>query len=182
MLNEKKLARAMIEEWKAGGYIAGRFDMEGDDMLMLISPVWQLACPTQELPRRCLGLIVEHCGELPKESAMRCMKGGEQVTMLDMVKGVYGDLLEMREDAEGCMMRTGVTIGGLRIWQDADTWTLRLMDQALTDICDLSEGDSDAEMVKGGILFTDSTSTLLVKKEDPEDWKHVLDALKKVRI
>ena len=41
MLNERKLTRAMIEEWKAGGYIVGRFDMEGDDMLMLISPDWK---------------------------------------------------------------------------------------------------------------------------------------------
>ena len=182
MLNEKALARAMIAEWKGAGYIVGRFDNDGEDTIVLMCGGWHLCCQTGYLPRKCLGLIVEHCGEMPKDTAMRCMKDGEQVTMLDMVKGVCGDLLQLREDAEGCMMRTGVTIGGLRLWQDADTWTIRLMDQSRTDIWDLSDGESDAEMIKGGILFTDELATLRVKKEDPDQWKHVLDQLKKVRI
>lgn len=56
------------------------------------------------------------------------------------------------------------------------------MDQSRTDIWDLSDGESDAEMIKGGILFTDELATLRVIKEDPDQWKHVLDQLKKVRI
>ena len=182
MLNEKALARAMVNQWKGAGYIVGRFDADGEDTVVIFCPSWQLACKTQNLPRRCLGLIVEHCGELSKGTAMRCMKDGEQMVLTDMVKGARRDLGQLREDAEGCMMRTGITIGGLRVWQDADTWTLRLMDQLYTDIWDLSDGESDAEMVHGGILFTDELTTLYVRKEDPEDWKHVLDVLKKVRI
>lgn len=182
MLSDKALARAMVSDWKGAGYIVGRFDTDGNDTIVLLGSGWHLTCPTKGLPRRCLGLIVEHCGELPANAAMRCMKDGEQVTMLDMAKGIHGDLLRLREDAEGCMMRTGVTIGGMRVWQDADTWTIRLMDQSLTDIWDLSDGESDAEMIKGGILFTDDLAILRVEKEDPDQWKHVLDQLKKVRI
>lgn len=182
MLDEKALARAMTAEWKTGGYIVGRFVLDGEDMIVLIGQGWQLACEAQCLPRKCLGLIVEHCGELPKETAMRCMKAGEQVTMLDMIKGVYQDLLQLRTDAEGCMMQTGVAINGYRVWQDADTWELRVMNPEYTGICDLSDGNADAEMVKGGILFTEDMSTLFVRKEASEDWKHVLQQLKKVRI
>lgn len=185
MLNEKALERAMKEAWKGTGYIVGCFNIEGDDIVMMFTTDWQLACPMLEMPRRCLGLIVEHCGEIPADKAMRCMKDGEQVTILEMVKGVYGDLLKLSEDAqaeESCMMRTGVTIGRWRAWQDAESLTIRLMDPGHTDICDLSDGNSDAEMVPGGILFTGADGRLYVKKEEAEDHMHILKCLQKIRI
>lgn len=182
MLNEKALARAMLEAWKSGGYVVGRFQKENKDTVVMIAPAWQLACRLQALPRKCLGLIAEHCGQIPEESAVRCMKDGEQVAILDMVKGVCDDLLQLRIDAEGCMMRTGVTVGGWRAWQDADTWTIRLMDPGYTAICQLEDGDADAEMVKGGILFTDPETTLFVRKEDAEDYRHILQCLSKIRL
>lgn len=44
MLNEKALERAMKEAWKGSGYIVGCFDMEGDPMIVLTTPDWQMAC------------------------------------------------------------------------------------------------------------------------------------------
>ena len=182
MLNEKVLAQLMKSAWKAGGYIVSCFNMECDRMILLSDPgKWTVACEVGNMPRKCLGLIVEHIGCIPENEAVRCMKDGEQNVILDMAKSLYADLLQTKQKAEGCMVRTAIRVGGLRLWQDTDSMSLMLMNDAAS-ICNYADSDAEVKMVSDGILFGMTDAVLFVREELAEEYDHVLQALEGLRV
>lgn len=61
MLNEKGLAEAMKAAYRGGGYTVA----ESQGKIMINTEYVAVRYETKQLPRKCLGLIAEHIGELP---------------------------------------------------------------------------------------------------------------------
>ena len=71
IISEKGLVRAMKSAWKAGGYRVA--DISGGAVIWTSD--WCVRCGWHSLPRKVLGLIVEHAGIIPeRDHALALMK------------------------------------------------------------------------------------------------------------
>lgn len=131
IVNEKALIRAMNAAKKAGGYrcwVAGR-------RTVIYTGFWVVECLTAQLPRKVLGLLVEHMGTLPED--------GE--TWLIVKKDVQKELtafgqeaiMEM-EEAEGKPIKpTPLTLQGYELWQQPDNGKMLAFDPAMMSLVDV---------------------------------------------
>lgn len=110
-MDEKGLCRAMKECYKGSGYevamvsgydleLATRTECDGatgevqeaeeDRYIIMSGPSWMTWCFLPEVPRKVLGLIVEHMGSIPMEDhAYRVMKSNTQEEMTDLLVNAY---------------------------------------------------------------------------------------------
>ena len=65
VINEQGLLRAMKEAYKADGYEIECMAIGNMIEIHLETSRWYVNCEIKNLPRKVLGLIAEHLGELP---------------------------------------------------------------------------------------------------------------------
>ena len=65
VINEKGLLRAMKEAYKSDGYEIECKQTGGIKEIHIETTRWYVMCVLKNLPRKVLGLIVEHLGEIP---------------------------------------------------------------------------------------------------------------------
>lgn len=92
VINEQGLLRAMKEAYKGAGYeIACKETVNGPEIYMKTG-IWWVMCEMKNLPRKVLGLLAEHMGDLPKPGQALQVKKKECQTMIyeDAIKSFYG--------------------------------------------------------------------------------------------
>lgn len=113
MINEKKLLRQMKQEWKETGYEV--FPVDGTTVIA--GRAWAVQIPNNLVPRRVLGLMVEHIGEIPT-TAWRCRKDGTQATSMGMAEAILAQL-GPGEEVEEVQLST-ILYKGRQLWQRGD--------------------------------------------------------------
>lgn len=79
VINEKGLIRAMKEAYKSEGYEIQCKRIGDVKEIHLETTTWRVTCVLKNLPRKVLGLIVEHLGEIPETGqALQVKKGTPQ--------------------------------------------------------------------------------------------------------
>ena len=65
VINEKALVKAMKAAYKGDGYVVG---CQGNS-LFLETRMWKVVAELENFPRKALGLIAEHMGQIPTDGA-----------------------------------------------------------------------------------------------------------------
>ena len=63
VINEKGLLRAMKEAYKSEGYEIKCKDNSGVQEIEIETTKWRVTCVLKNMPRKVLGMIVEHMGD-----------------------------------------------------------------------------------------------------------------------
>lgn len=141
IINEKGLIKIMKEAYKGYGYsIAVTDDVAGNESVIIITKECIVVGDKKKMPRKVLGLIVEHMGDLPVSGeAYQLRKGHPQTEIFDAATAT---LKEIHADNKPLTVvkRTDLTLGGYRLWQRKDDLKIFKIDPVLEDILDISRG------------------------------------------
>ena len=132
MLNEKGLAAVMRDKWRGGGYVVA----ESEGMIMLNLGAVLVCCEKQRLPRKCLGLIAEHVGEIPQELCYKVSKAAGAHTMLleDEIE-TWEKLRSQLIDPGGSrILPTQLQMNGNWVWQKLADLRVVLVDPGYTRV------------------------------------------------
>lgn len=154
MLNEKGLAAAMKLAWKGNGYTAAI----ADGKIMLKGNAWGVCYDLAKLPRKCLGLLVEHIGGLPDGACFKLQKDlGAQTKLLDEELAFWDEKLRIGENGEEihALRPTMLTLSGFWLWQDMQTLKIWKVDREYSRIL-------EADALTGGALFAPDVWPALV--------------------
>lgn len=89
--SESGLCAAMKKEYKEAGYKVAGLVSDGEDKILIAAPGWCVVILKEKVPRRVLGLIVEHVGDIPRaEEAYQVQKKQVQTE----IHGVTTQILE----------------------------------------------------------------------------------------
>lgn len=174
IVHEKGLLRAMKEAWKhGGGYnVAVEKDLAGVANMVISTGWWTVIVAMDELPRKVLGMIAEHLGDLPKVGeAFRVMDGEPQAEIF----GVASQGLRVVHEGDTpvqLIRRTELTMGGYPLWQRVDDGKVFRISSDGEDLLILSRGTP--RIVGRALMMDDMVSRVYVAAEpEPEDLKTV---------
>lgn len=129
MLNEKNLIKELKRAYKNEGYTVQRISQ----CFQIVTGYCAIAVVDDFMPRKVLGLLVEHIGEVPTEP-WHVQKGQPPQKEFD---GISAGIFEKPKDYQ-VSHKTGLTLDSNEVWQDDDL-TCSLYDPDLTSIADLEE-------------------------------------------
>lgn len=119
VVDEKGLMRAMNAAYKVDGYKVAVDDSADIENVIISCPLWTVVIQKSELPRKVLGLIAEHVGEIPKPgTAYQVKKKQTQTEIFSMAIQVLKDF-HSDEKARRIIRRTSLILGGYPLWQTA---------------------------------------------------------------
>lgn len=127
VVDEKGLIRAMKEAYKSKGYKVAMDESGGIERVILSAALWTVVINRSELPRKVLGLIAEHVGEIPEvNNAYQVRKKDTQTEIFDMVLQNVQDF-RSGEKSRRIARKTSLVLDGYSIWQAAtDLQVLKL--------------------------------------------------------
>lgn len=170
IVSEKGLIRAMKEAYKNGsGYnVAVEADPAGVTNVIIGTSWWTVVIEKGELPRKVLGMIAEHLGEIPKAGeAYRITKGEPQTEIFGVaakgLRSVHDDNPPLQ-----LIKRTDLTMGGYPLWQRIDDGKMYRICPDYEDILLLDKGT--VRIVQKVLMLDDMVSRAYVaaEPEDPE--------------
>lgn len=113
VINEKALVKAMKAAYKGDGYVVGCLG----DVLFVESAMWKVVADLKNFPRKALGLIAEHMGQIPTDGMVYQLRKGEAQTKIPE-KGA--DFRGISDDEKlEAIYKTMLTYGDGNIWQMA---------------------------------------------------------------
>lgn len=111
VINEKALVKAMKAAYKGDGYVVG---CQGNS-LFLETRMWKVVAELENFPRKALGLIAEHLGQIPTDGMVYQLKKGEAQTKIPE-KGA--DFRGISDDEKmEVIYKTRLKYGDGNIWQ-----------------------------------------------------------------
>ena len=117
VVDEKGLIRAMKEAYKEDGYKVAVEDKADIENVIIAAPLWTVVIQKSELPRKVLGLIAEHLGEIPfPGTAYQVQKKQTQTEIFSMVAGAVMDF-HSGEKERRLIRKTKLTLGSYPVWQ-----------------------------------------------------------------
>lgn len=167
MIHEKELFAQLKREWKGLGY-----EVYPTSQGFLLTGIgWAVEIPAGLMPRKVLGMLVEHIGEIP-ESAWKVNKAGPQSISV----GMAVDVRSAMEEAEvQSVAVTTILYKGRELWQREDGKVFAFHGELTA----MAEG----EWLCGerGMLLSDEGGRVYIHKCDTKD-DPVLEALEKVQL
>ncbi len=150
VINESGLCAAMKAAYKkkSTGYkVASRIARGGAEEIVLSAPGWTAIITRENAPRKVLGLIVEHVGDLPQVGqAFQVQDTKAQAEIFDMA------VPELEELAAGAVVkRTQLNYNGYQIWQRTDDGTVFMMPPKHEDMLD--NFNRQVKTMDNGTLF-----------------------------
>ena len=134
ILQEGGVAAAIKWDLKKNQYLVFGFKLEGTHWVGLKGTGWIVLAELEHMPRKILGLIVEHAGGIPGVgtawSIMKPKKGDvqRQDTMFTLVEQEIRDMLEIDWDQAAQLGRTGMTLDGYGLWQSRENLSILRLD------------------------------------------------------
>ena len=177
MLNEKGLAAVMRERWRGGGYEVA----EADGWIMIWAGGVAVRCRRAALPRKCLGMIVEHIGEIPEGVCYRVSKeGGAQTALRDEPMDFWSRLLDEGIGSDLHRIKpTQLHLNGARLWQDMKDLRVVTVDPGYTRVVE-PEALSEARTVnvyETGLVWEDVDCVAVVMPLRRNDTDRLLPRL-----
>ena len=180
VVSESGLLKAMKEAWKSVGYKVANRDSGGVEEIMIGAPGWVVLIEKKNMPRKVLGLIAEHVGQIPEPGeAFQVSKKATQTEIfhvsMQLLEGMKND-----EKVHRQAKRTTLTLAGYPLWQrDQDLKIVRVPPNReeimLHHGRDVWMFDSDTLMVDG------KASRVYIDTYYVADEEELLEHLSKVR-
>ena len=141
IINEKGLLKIMKEAHKGPGYnVAAEIDAGNVENIIITTPKLAVVIEKKNLPRKVLGLIAEHVGDIPEPGeAFQVKKKEPQTEIFDIATRILRDIHADNKPMK-LIKRTDITLGGYQLWQRKDDLRIFKVDPALEDILLLSRG------------------------------------------
>lgn len=180
VVSESGLMTAMREAYKGAGYKVANDDSGGTEQIMIGAPGWVVVIEKENVPRKVLGLIAEHVGDIPEPGqAYQVSKKQTQTEVFNMsmqlLSGMHNEEKQRRR-----LKRTTLVLGGYPLWQRESDWKLVMLPTARENIM-LTRGrevwlfDDDTVMVDGKASRAYVGTFRSVDEDD-----HVMDHLAKI--
>lgn len=124
VVDERALIKAMREAYKGTGYDVAVDDRGGEDEVIIATALWTVIIDKESLPRKVLGLLAEHIGDLPDAGEAYRVKQKE--TQTQMFEHAVGGLALFRsgEKRVRIVRRVNLIWGGLPVWQAVEDQTI----------------------------------------------------------
>ena len=150
VINESGLCAAMKAAYKkkSTGYkVAARVSEKGAEEIVLSAPGWTAIITQENAPRKVLGLIVEHVGDLPQAGqAFQVQDANSQTEIFDMA------VPELEKLVAGTLVkRTQLNYNGYQIWQRIDDRSVFMMPPKHEDLLD--SFNRQVKTMDNGALF-----------------------------
>ena len=131
VIDEGALVKAIMEAYKGPGYkVAARIAAKQKCELVISAPDWVAIIQREHVPRKVLGRIVEHLGELPvMGTAFQVQKKQTQAEIFDMA---VPETVALQDGTY--MKRTQISYNGHQIWQRSSDLRVYMVDPALEDM------------------------------------------------
>lgn len=169
VVSEKGLMQAMKDAYKEDGYKVAVEDKADIENVIISAPLWTVVIQKSELPRKVLGLIAEHLGEIPSPgTAYQVQKKQTQTEIFSMVAGAVMDF-HSGEKEKRIVRRTNLTVGGYPIWQAAD----RKCVEVSPDREDIMNGSKVWLMGDDLLMLDDDVSRVYVRCYRPKEEKEL---------
>lgn len=178
MIDGNALASAMRKAYSAGGYEVAGLEMRRLPYLWLRQfGRWEIVMPQKLAPRKVLGLLAEHLGELPENTAWSISKVRDAQTMLPSEAAEAATALVRREVK-------GAAIGTKLRWCDGQIWqsyhgSVQLIEDRLVQIAD---AEVEPQFTEDGILWNDGNVVLILYQSGMKLPPHVRKALECIDI
>lgn len=164
---DKGLIKAMKAAYKDSGYDVA----VTDNGVLIQASGWGVEITTEAVPNSVKSLIVLHNGSIPRmNSAVHVEKGECSDMILESVIATMDDLAKEYTAKGGFIIKpTRLTFDGQRVWQAADTLSVRLVDVENQQI--LVGEKWDAILVNGIIYGRNWFGSMYIRTEMvvPED-------------
>lgn len=155
VIDEKGLMRAMKDAYKGAGYKVAVDDSADIENVIISYPTWTVVIQKAELPRKVLGLIAEHVGEIPKPgTAFQVSKKQTQTEIFSMAMQILEDF-HSGEKERRIIRRTSLVMGGYPLWQAATNRKVVEVNPDLEDI--MLWGNNVVRLIGEDILMIDDT-------------------------
>lgn len=120
VIHEKGLLRAMKQAYKRTGYTVAAESSGAIENIIIATGKWAVVVEKKNLPRKILGLIAEHLGDIPADGEAYQVKVKEpQIEIYDVVQQTIRSL-----HPEGkpllLVKRTNLSVGSCQLWQRKD--------------------------------------------------------------
>lgn len=174
VINEKALVKAMKAAYKGDGYVVG---CQGNS-LFLETRMWKVVADLKIFPRKALGLIAEHMGQIPTDGMVYQLRRGEAQTKIPE-KGA--DFRGISEDEKlEAIYKTRLTYGNGNIWQMEQGGKLLWVMPENEEL--MLRPNAKAYAVAGTALRINGTvSSVTVMATDPlYEEKEIMDKLGKI--
>lgn len=138
VINEKGLLRAMKEAYKSDGYEIECTQTGGVKEIHLETTRWYVTCVIKNLPRKVLGLIVEHLGEIPEPGqAVQVKKKECQTKILSQGRDAFRGITPEDCVNPASVHKTYIVYRYGNIWQQGRENKVFWIDPDLEDIMDM---------------------------------------------
>lgn len=176
VINEKALLAQMKEAYKGGGYTVAAVG----EQMMLTNGFWLAIIDRDNVPGEVLGMLALHIRDIPAPGdAYRVTKTKSgafaQKMVLTEAISVWAKMQELVQTAAtgNMMKRTGLTLGGMLLYQEVGGDALYMMDPRYAV---LFKGHTNPVKLGNGIYSQGETSVLWVLRyvdgslEDPLEY------------
>lgn len=158
VINEKGLLAAMKDAFKrrSTGYkVAARLLEDGTEEIILSAPGWTVFIARDNVPRKVMGLIVEHMGDLPKAgSAYQVQDKQTQAEIFEIA------VPETPTPVVGASVkRTNLAYQGYQIWQRIDNQSVYMVSPTMEDM--LEHYGLPVTMTDSGRIFAEGVASRL---------------------
>lgn len=155
VIEEKGLLSAMKDAYKTDGYKVAVEDSADIENVIISTSAWTVVILKKELPRKVLGLIAEHIGEIPKPgTAYQVKKKETQTEIFDLTMQTIRDFRISEQDRR-IIRRTSLLLGGSPLWQTATDQKVVKVYPDYEDI--ISWGNNVVRLVGDDMLLIDGT-------------------------
>lgn len=181
VVDEKSLMKAMKEAYKGSGYKVAVEDDGGQIDIIISTALWTVVIEKSEFPRKVLGMIAEHIGEIPGAGyAYQVKKKETQVEIFDIVLKTVRDF-HSGEKERRIVRRTNLTLGGYNLWQAASDQKIVRLDPLYEDIM-IWGGNKVVRIIGDDLLMVDDLASRAYISCMPVDEKeqHIFDHLAKM--
>ena len=179
VVSESGLMTAMREAFKGVGYKVANNESGGTEQIVIGAPGWVVVIEKENVPRKVLGLIAEHVGDIPAPGqAYQVSKKQTQTEVFSMSMQMLTGMNNGEKQRRLCK-RTSLVMDGYPLWQrDQDRKMFRLPTERENIMLTLGRDvwlfDEDTMMVDG------KASRAYVNTHRPAEDSNVLDHLAKV--
>lgn len=174
VINEKALVKAMKAAYKGAGYVVG---CQGDE-LFVESAMWKVVAELENFPRKALGLIAEHMGQIPTDGMVYQLRKDEAQTKIPEKGAAFHGITD--DEKMEVIHKTRLTYGNGNIWQMEQGGKLLWVMPENEEL--MLRPNAKAYAVAGTALRINGTvSSVTVMATDPlYEEKEILDKLGKI--
>ena len=167
VIHEKGLLRAMKEAYKSDGYEIECKETGGMKEIHIETTRWHVMCVLKNLPRKVLGLIVEHLGEIQAPGqAVQIKRGQTQTKIFNADKEAFGGVTPDDFVSPPRVIKTALVYRYGNIWQQRRGNKVFWIDPDLEDIMWIHTAVvSPGEKV---LTITGTVSTVAIKPSEPQ--------------